>query len=218
MVHCAHKCTRVEEEFGLNYLLHAWLAGPDVELQLGAFLGDHVRGRQWQEYAPGVGLGILLHRKIDAATDQHAAFLRAKQRLPKSYHRYAGIILDIYFDHLFAKRWVDFEPNISLDAFSASVQGLLTMHSASLPASMNRFREYMLIHNLPKRYQSRTTIESVLRGVSKRLRRSNPIGDALPILEETESKLEEDLLELLDDLIPATEAWRQEPQTLLPET
>jgi acyl carrier protein phosphodiesterase len=76
---------------------------------LGGLLGDFVRGPiESLAYAPQVRRGIGLHRANDVFTDAHPQVRSAKALLPPPYWRYAGIALDMWFDHRLARdfsRW-----------------------------------------------------------------------------------------------------------------
>jgi acyl carrier protein phosphodiesterase len=88
----------------MNHLAHVLLAGDDEALQLGGMLGDFVRGQPDPALFPApVIRGIRLHRAIDSYTDGHPEVLAAKASLPPPYRRYAGILLDMWFDHLLAR-------------------------------------------------------------------------------------------------------------------
>ena len=93
----------------MNHLAHALLAGDDEALQLGGMLGDFVHGQPDPAVLPSrVIAGIRLHRAIDVYTDAHPEVLTAKALLPSPYRRYAGILLDMWFDRCLARdfpRW-----------------------------------------------------------------------------------------------------------------
>lgn len=58
----------------MNHLAHIVLAGTDEGLRLGAFLGDHVKGRADLDDLPsGWAAGVVLHRRIDSLSDAHPA-------------------------------------------------------------------------------------------------------------------------------------------------
>ena len=50
----------------MNFLAHHWLAGPSEALQLGAWLGDFVKGRaNLENYQQDVRLGMVVCRIHD---------------------------------------------------------------------------------------------------------------------------------------------------------
>lgn len=175
----------------MNHLAHALLAGDDGWLQLGGMLGDFVHGRpDPQLLPPRVIAGIRLHRAIDVYTDAHPEVLAAKALLPPPYRRYAGILLDMWFDHCLARdfpRW----STQSLEGYSDALRALLQRHDALLPPELRRFRGYMDAHGLPAGYADRTLLGHALTGIGQRLSRANPLDSALPVLVAREVELQE---------------------------
>jgi acyl carrier protein phosphodiesterase len=174
----------------MNHLAHALLAGDDEWLQLGGMLGDFVHGQpDALSLPPRVIDGIRLHRAIDVHTDAHPEVLAAKALLPSPYRRYAGILLDMWFDHCLARdfpRW-SAQP---LDRYAAALRALLHRHDALLPPELRRFRAYMEGHDLPAGYADRATLGQALAGIGQRLSRANPLDSALPVLLERDALLQ----------------------------
>ncbi len=56
-------------------------------------------------YGPELLDGILMHRAVDVFTDRHPAFLKARALLAPERRRFAGIVVDIFFDHFLSLRW-----------------------------------------------------------------------------------------------------------------
>lgn len=165
----------------MNHLAHALLAAPDEDLMFGGLIADFLRGRIDPALPRGVRLGVALHRSIDVFTDAHPQVVAARALFEPPYRRYAGILLDVWFDHLLARDW-DRLGIGSLHAFSQTVQGLLAHRDAEVPDPMRGFVRYLRARDLPERYADVDTIGEVLRGMSSRLSRANPLGEALPIL------------------------------------
>jgi acyl carrier protein phosphodiesterase len=65
----------------MNYLAHAYLSFGHAQILLGNMIGDFVKGTEAQMdiYPKAVKQGLILHRKIDSFTDQHAAIREAKK-------------------------------------------------------------------------------------------------------------------------------------------
>lgn len=174
----------------MNHLAHALLAGDDDALRLGGMLGDFVRGAPEAEWPADVAAGIRLHRAIDAYTDSHPQVLAAKARLAPPYRRYAGILLDVWFDHLLARDFDRWSAQ-SLDDFSGDLRRLLRAHEAALPPGLARFLRYMQAHGLPAGYARPDVVAQALAGIGQRLRRDNPLAEALPVLQAQERVLGE---------------------------
>lgn len=173
----------------MNHLAHALLAGDDDAMRLGGMLGDFVHGTPDPAlFPPRVIEGIRLHRAIDVFTDAHEEVAAARRLLPSPYRRYGGILLDIWFDHLLARDFVRWSAQ-PLPAYSDELRALLHRHDALLPDGFKRFLAYMDAHDLPAGYADRAQIGRALLGVSARLSRANPVGEALPLLVELDAPL-----------------------------
>lgn len=173
----------------MNHLAHALLAGDDDALRLGGMLGDFVRGAPDDAWPRTVVMGIRLHRAIDVYTDAHPEVLAAKARLAPPYRRYAGILLDMWFDHCLARnfpRW----STVPLARFSADLRALLSEREAQLPLALQRFLAYMQAHDLPAAYAQPQVLGRALAGVGQRLQRTNPLAGALPVLQAQASALD----------------------------
>lgn len=172
----------------MNHLAHAFLAGTDDEVLLGGLLGDFWRGAPDPHWPARIRAGVVLHRKIDVYTDSHADVAAARALFAPPLRRYAGILLDVYFDHVLAANWPQHarEP---LATLSARVEELLRANRHWLPARLNRFAGYFRQAGLFSTYADRDVIERVLGGISQRLRHDNPLASAGPALWEREAEL-----------------------------
>jgi acyl carrier protein phosphodiesterase len=89
----------------VNYLAHIYLAGPEPDAQIGALLGDFAKVVDVASLGHLASREILIHRAIDAFTDTHQVVLSAKSKFRPETRRFAGIHLDILYDHLLAQSW-----------------------------------------------------------------------------------------------------------------
>jgi len=89
----------------MNFLAHIYLSGNSDLLKIGNFMADGIRGNQFDKYPEEVQRGIILHRAIDTFTDAHPIFRESTKRLHERYHHYAGVIVDVFYDHFLAKNW-----------------------------------------------------------------------------------------------------------------
>ena len=176
----------------MNHLAHALLAGDDEELRLGGMLGDFVHGQPDAAVFPArVIAGIRLHRAIDVYTDAHPEVLAAKAHLPSPYRRYAGILLDMWFDHCLARDFLalavpplgDYLRRLARPAASARCVccrrrcgGFAQLHGRAWAAG-GLCRSAML--------------GRALAGIGQRLRRANPLDSALPVLLQRERALQQ---------------------------
>lgn len=181
----------------MNHLAHALLSGDDEDRVLGGLLGDFLRGAVPPTLRPGVQAGLRLHRAIDGYTDRDPVLAALRQRFVPPWRRYAGIIVDVWFDHLLARDFARWSAQ-PLGPFSRALQALLQRHAAELPPGLQRFAAYMQRHGLPAAYADRGVLAPVFAGLSTRLSRANPLADAL---RET-ARLEADLDAAFADFFP----------------
>ena len=159
----------------VNHLAHLYLADMTGTSPAGALLGDVVKGRLRGQYPPAIELGIALHRRIDCFTDAHPAVTELAARFDPPYRRYAGIMLDVYFDHLLAREWNALASE-SLPAFSRRIAGETFNewpHSPFTRARMAGFAERLA------GYRQLAGVERALAHVDARARRATPLRSAL---------------------------------------
>jgi len=89
----------------MNFLAHAFLSGDDPELLAGNFMGDFIKGRQYENFPSGIAKGVVLHREIDFFTDNHDVVEKSKARLRKRFGLYSAVIVDIFYDHFLNANW-----------------------------------------------------------------------------------------------------------------
>jgi acyl carrier protein phosphodiesterase len=184
----------------MNYLAHFHLAGEDPELLAGGLLGDFLRGPVPEDLSPGLRLGVLLHRRIDAFTDAHPVTARSRGRFQPPFRRYAGILVDLFYDHCLARDWSAHAP-APLAEFARAVYARLHARQAEWPPLMQRGIAYMIANDLLCSYGELEGVGRALRGISGRLRRANPLADALPELECHAEGLAEDFAAFFPDVV-----------------
>ena len=190
----------------MNHLAHVLLAGADPERRLGGVLGDFVRGTPDPSLPSGVREGIALHRAIDGYTDRHPDVLAARALFEPPYRRYAGIALDMWFDHCLARDFARWSRQ-PLEAFSVDLRELLRRHDALLPAAAQRFARYMQANDLPAGYADPAVLDRALAGIGQRLRRDNPLDRMLPVLQALDAPLQERFEAFFPQLQDFADAW-----------
>ena len=193
----------------MNHLAHALLARADDDVLLGSLLGDFWRGAPDPAWAGGVRRGVLLHRRIDVYTDSHPIVADARARFEPPWRRYAGILIDMYFDHALARDW-QLHATESLPAFSRRIADLLARHRGWLPAALNRFARYADEHALFAAYARRAAIEHALAGIGARLRHANPLAAAGPALWDQAPALDAAFAAFFPALVAQARVLREE--------
>jgi acyl carrier protein phosphodiesterase len=160
---------------GMNYLAHLYCSPPHEDAWLGSLLGDFVKGAIGERFAPPVAAAIRLHRELDSFTDAHAAVQRSKSRVSGARRRYAGIMIDMFYDHFLARSWQEFHDE-PLKAFSARIYALLERRHAELPEKMQLVAQRMATHDWFGSYARAATIHGALDRIAARLRRANRLA------------------------------------------
>ena len=162
----------------MNWLAHLYLARHGDDAMLGALLGDFVFGSSGLDRFGAVEhREIVLHRRIDRFTDTHPDVARLRDRFPDGRRRYAGIVLDMYFDHLLAhdwSRWRMFDaPHApELEVFTTRAYAILRKRSAELPDRMRTIAPSMAAHDWLGSYRQRESVDRAVTRIADRLSRN----------------------------------------------
>ena len=168
----------------MNFLAHLCLASGDSGLMLGGLFGDFVRGRRaLRNFPDPVRQGIVLHRFIDRRTDHSAEVKKLRRKFPREFRRYAGIIIDLAFDHELAVNWWRYMPG-SLERFDLEIRDLIRDNPDMVPDGLTRFMQYADRHGLFTAYREEDVILFALAGIGTRLSRPNPLHRAAEIWPE----------------------------------
>jgi acyl carrier protein phosphodiesterase len=192
----------------MNHLAHALLAGADEGLRLGGVLGDFVHGAPDSALPPSVRAGIALHRAVDGYTDRHPEVVAARALFPAPYRRYAGIALDMWFDHCLARDFRHWSAQ-PLATFSADLRALLVRQEALLPLNAQRFARYMQANDLPRGYADPAVLQRALAGIGQRLRRANPLAEMLPLMQALDGPLQARFEAFFPQLQRFAAAWTE---------
>ncbi|PCH94680.1 MAG: hypothetical protein COB85_05375 [Bacteroidetes bacterium] len=153
----------------MNFLAHLYLSGNDDDILIGNFIADSVKGSALKNYTDPIQEGIILHRKIDAFTDSHPVVLKGKVRLRPKYHKYAPVIMDVFYDHFLAIHWDDYS-EMSLTDYVSVIHGLLDENKNSFPERSKMMLPYMIKGNWLLGYSG---LEGINRSLSGMARRTN---------------------------------------------
>ncbi len=150
----------------MNFLAHLYLSGNDSEIQFGNFIGDWVKGKQFEKYPDKIKQGILLHRNIDTFIDTHQISLCSIKRMRPIYGKYAGIVIDILYDHYLASNWENYS-EISLKKYSSEFKKNYLKHKKYLPEKAQHFAPFFILKNRLLCYSNFKCFGDVLLAMSK---------------------------------------------------
>jgi len=175
----------------VNYLAHAYLSFNQPAILAGNLISDFVKGKQHLQYPDEVRKGILLHRAIDAFTDEHAATREAKNIFRPHYRLYSAAFIDVSYDHFLANDWQQFTDDNSLSQFSQQVYNSLDNYLDVFPEPFRRMFPYMKQQNWLYNYRHRAGIERSFAGVVHRAAYLTDSQTAFKLFEENYHQLQQ---------------------------
>jgi acyl carrier protein phosphodiesterase len=159
----------------LNFLAHAVLAGDEPALIVGGVIGDWIKGILPGNLPADLAKGVALHRAIDSYVESQPAFMQSRSRVSPVRRRYAGVLVDVFYDHLLAKNWHSLHTQ-PLDQYCAAVYGLIQARLDELPVSSHQALTMMAQEDWLSGYARIENIADVLARMSRRARQPNPLA------------------------------------------
>jgi len=150
----------------MNFLAHIYLSGNTDDIKIGNFIGDYVKGSAFHIYPENIKKGILLHRFIDSFTDKNIYTRDTKILFAPKYRKYAGIVIDIIYDHFLASNWSLYS-FIPLKDYIDNFHELLIKNNDMLPGEAQNIVPNLIKNNRLYSYKNIEGIRSVLSTMSK---------------------------------------------------
>jgi acyl carrier protein phosphodiesterase len=191
----------------VNFLAHAFLAGDAPELVVGGVIGDWIKGPLPGALPRDLARGVALHRAIDSYTERHPAFCASRARMSAARRRYAGVLVDIFYDHLLALNWARHHPQ-PLDVYSASVYAQIASTLDQVPPHAHRALTLMAAEDWFVSYAQLGGIADVLARMSRRARQPNPLAGAQEEFAANAVDFARDFEAWLEDTAKFAADWR----------
>ena len=183
----------------MNFLAHLYLSEHYPKIMSGNFIADHIKGNQFTHLDPTIQKGIKLHREIDTFTDSHKITRMSKRRLHKRYGLFAGIVIDIFYDHYLAKNWSNYSA-IPLKIYVNSFYDLVYSYQEVLPEKTLKMIPYMIKYDWLFNYQYKEGIKNVLEGMNRKTNNKGQIDLAIHDLRKLDKDFEKDFELFFTDL------------------
>lgn len=183
----------------MNFLAHFHLAWPNDELIAGGLEGDYLKGPLKGHLPRGIEQGVQLHRAIDGYTDRHPVVEALRRDFPPELRRFAGILIDLCFDHYLSLHWSRFEEQ-DLAAFNSGVYRSLQLQQEHLSLSARKMLSRLVEHDILGIYHQWDTVPASAARIGERFRRDNPFRDVNGQLQDRRAQLEEGFLSFYPDL------------------
>ncbi len=196
----------------MNHIAHFLLAPHTVEGATGTLLADFQRGAIPAELPADIRAAIRLHRSIDSHTDRHAVTAAARALFAPGLRRYAGIALDLYFDHCLVRNWAAHGqqsfPSFVADTYERLGTGV---DAGYVPSRMRRMAAAMRSDDWLGAYATPDGVLAALHRLNYAIdRRFGREVDLVPLFGELR-RLGPDLDDAFDTLFPALSAFAAAP-------
>ncbi|GGF13718.1 ACP phosphodiesterase [Flavobacterium limi] len=183
----------------MNFLAHIYLSGENDLIKIGNFMADGIRGKQFEHFPDDVQKGIILHRFIDTYTDSHDSFRQSTKRLHEKYHHYAGVIVDIVYDHFLAKNWTKYSDE-KLEDFINRFYNSLHDNYSILTEKTQDLMPYMIERNWLLSYQTVEGIHQILTQMDKRSKNMSRMQFATEELKQYYKDFEEEFTTFFEEI------------------
>jgi acyl carrier protein phosphodiesterase len=158
----------------VNFLAHAYLAGDSDHAIVGSLMGDFVKGPLCGRYGTEITRALALHRRIDVYTDAHQVVRQSRHRVSAARRRFAGILVDMFYDHFLARHWAEYH-DMPLERFTARVYSALRDHHALLPERLQDIAPRMAATDWLISYRHVEAVGLALDRMGQRLKRGNAL-------------------------------------------
>lgn len=190
----------------MNFLAHAVLADQEPALIVGGVIGDWIKGPLPAGLPPDLARGVALHRAIDSHAENHPAFQRSRQRISPARRRYAGVFIDIFYDHILARDWSG-PPKLA--ECCAGIYAHIAARAADLPAHVSPAMALMAKEDWLASYAEIDGMRDVLHRMSQRARQPNPLADGMDEFTANPQPFAEDFADWYGDAQAFVRAWCQ---------
>jgi len=162
-------------------------------------MGDFMRGVNVRELPRAIAHGVQNHKAVDRFTDSHDGVRQLKVSFSSQRRRFAGIIIDVVFDHFLIKHWRDYSGDALSDFTAFCYDGLASMRQ-EMPPRMQQRVDWMIHYDLLNSYAGLKGVSNALNGISQRMRFENRLAGAIEEVENHYVALEQGFLAFFSEL------------------
>ncbi len=190
----------------MNFLAHLFLSCENEDLIVGNIIADFIRNKEVKNYSEAVQQGIGLHRLIDSYTDNHPIVRQGTKRLHPNHHKYAPVVIDIFYDHLLAHNWERYSDK-TLEVFAKEVYDVLTKRMYDMPEKLQKRLPAMIQHNWLLGYKSKEGLNFVFEKMEERSSFASKFGEAVYDLEQDFELYNEEFNAFFPDIIREVKSY-----------
>jgi len=167
----------------MNFLAHLFLSGTDEDIIVGNMIADFIRNKEVENYSTKVQKGITIHRFIDRYTDNHPEVRKGTHRLQPHHHKYAPVVIDLFYDHLLVHNWALYS-NESIESFSDKMYGVLEKRMDEMPLKLQKRLPNMIASDWLPKYGTDKGMLKVLEIMDRRTKFPSNFTSGLKHLKE----------------------------------
>ena len=186
----------------MNHLIHTYLSSANPQEQAGNFAADWIKGNKLDKYPPDIQRGIRLHRFIDSYSDKHPAVRTSKLRLRQCYGKYAGVAVDVVYDHFLAASWSRYS-QVTLPQFICELEKNLNENIHLFPSEAQQYFARFMKYRWLESYSTLDGIGRVLFAMSYARNLPPENEAALAIVKDNYSMFAEEFKTFFVDLSEA---------------
>ncbi len=199
----------------MNFLAHIYLSGDDNLVKIGNFMADGIHGKP-DQFPAQVQKGIILHRAIDTYTDAHPIFRQGTKRLHARYHHYAGVIMDIFYDHFLAKNWGSYHSQ-PLEEYTLAFYKALEDNYEILTEKTKGLMPYMIQYNWLASYATTEGIGRILTQMDRRTKDKSGMRTSIDELLQFYTEYEAEFTAFFKDMVAHAKEKFAEIEGQLPQ-
>lgn len=187
----------------MNHLAHLLLADLGGESLPGVLMGDFVKGRLGERYDGDLARGILLHRRTDSFMDGHPRVAASRRLFSRRSRRYAGIILDVCYDHFLLRYWRRYS-SAEPATFTRGAYAALERERLRMPPPLQHALPRMIARDWLHSCETLEGVGVTLARVVSRLSRPVAVTAAMGEVQQHYATLEDDFLAFFPDVLAFT--------------
>jgi len=184
----------------LNYLAHLYLAQSTADSHFGNLLGDFGGQRHLNQIPITVKNALDNHYLVDKFTDSHPIVKEAKQYFSPKRRRFAGVAIDVVFDHFLIMHWQKYNLQ-PLNDFKQTSFALLHKRMPVMPPQMQHVVKHMTDNDWFKEYETLDGVGLALDNIAKRIRFTNTFTGAVDDIAKHYDELNAVFLAFFPELI-----------------
>lgn len=185
----------------MNYFAHLYLSQPTTASTVGNLLGDFAKGVDLNELPAAVSNGLQNHRAVDRFTDSHPVVKDLIRSFSTQRRRFAGIALDVYFDHLLMKHWAAFDDRELERVIQSCYHHMQTGQSLMPSTRMISTTSKMVTHDWFGSYRDIESIGHALDRIASRIRFRNDFDNAIEDIKQNQQAIEQGFLAFFPELV-----------------